>query len=138
MRFFTNNGTRFFKTSNCSSQGLQNAAFQQLTLHVSSNNPISEEKWKTTSTKIQILWFGYKEIEHIHFWKSNMRNQLKLILPKEWGFWSWKGLNIWTLLYLLCNFNALCKPHLWAVFCSKAIFGIRTYSIKVYTFSLSS
>ena len=53
--------------------------------------------------KIQILprnflvWFGHKEIERLRFWKSNMKNCLKLIFVKECGFWSWKGSNKWTL-----------------------------------------
>ena len=74
-------------------------------LHVNPKNPFSVEKLKITSTKIQIFlrnffpeWFGHKEIEHIRFWKSYMKNQLKLIFPKECGIWSRKGSNILSLL----------------------------------------
>ena len=52
--------------------------------------------------KILIRNLVLKTIEHFGFWKSCMTNQLKLIFPKKHGFWSWKGSNIWILVYALC------------------------------------
>ena len=46
-------------------------------------------------------WFGPQTTEPISFWKSCLKNQFKLIIPKKCWFWSRKGLNIWTLFYAL-------------------------------------
>ena len=60
----------------------------------SPKNPISVVKKKITSTKI------LTQIECICFWKSIIKNQPKLIFPKEWGFWSQKLLkHLNTVLY---------------------------------------
>ena len=86
-----------------------------VTLHVSPKTPISDGSKKITSTKIQILpcnffpdWFGHKTIEPIRFWKSCMKHQFRLIFPRKLGFWSQKGVNIWTLFFSsISNYLAL-------------------------------
>ena len=82
----------------------QQQRYSNVTLHVSPKTPISEGLKEITSTKIQILpqnkfpeLFGPKTTETICFWQACMTNQVKLIIPKKFGFRSWKGLNIWTL-----------------------------------------
>ena len=78
--------------------------YSSVTLHVRPKNPISREKLKIISTKIQFSpqkffteWFCHKPIEPICFWKFFMKNELKLMFPKKCGFRTRKGSNIWTL-----------------------------------------
>ena len=106
LRFFTNTCTHLFKQILFDSKFFKLQRYSSVTLSLSPKIPISEGLRKITSTKIQILprknfpdSFGHKTIEPIWFWKDFMKNQLKLIFPKKCGFRSWKGSNIWTLLY---------------------------------------
>ena len=108
------------------------------TLDVISKKPISWEKKKIMSTKIQILsrkffpeWFGHKEIEHICFRKTSIKNQLKLIFQKICEFWSWKGSNISTLSYTLYEKSFQIWDHFFPLlfpqgFQKSKIFGHRT------------
>ena len=52
-----------------------------------------------------LQWFCHKIIERIYFQKSIMKNQLKMIFPKEYGFPSRKGSNILTLFYRILRFD---------------------------------
>ena len=70
-----------------------------VTLHVSPKNPISAEKLKITSTKIQILphnffpeWFGPKQIEAIRFRNGFHDKSAKTDCSKEMWIPIFKGL----------------------------------------------
>ena len=80
--------------------------YSSVTLHVSPKNPISAEKLKITSNKsifcpIKFFLSGVvqNKLKLYVFKMDFMTIQLKLTVPKKYGFRSWKGSNIWTLLY---------------------------------------
>ena len=87
-RFFTNEYTHLLRTSYFWPKGLQIVALQQRYSPFQSENPISREKLKITSTKIQILpqIFFHKPMELFGFWRYFMKKQLKLIFPKTCVF----------------------------------------------------
>ena len=81
--------------------------YSRVTLHVSPKNPISREKLKITSTKIQISIpqiflsdFVKNKLKLYVFGMDFMKKLLKLIVSKKCWFPSSKGSNILTLFYL--------------------------------------
>ena len=83
--------------------------YSSVTLHVSPQNPISREELKIPFTinpnfhlKKKLLSDLVKNKLKLYVFRMDfITNQHKLIVPKKCGFRSWKGSNIWTLLYSL-------------------------------------
>ena len=107
LRFFPKACTHIFKNYNFRLPGFQIEAFQQRYSKCKCETPYFESEfipktcknWKMSSKNFFLSGLDQNKLKLYVFEMNFMTNQLKLTVPKKCGFRSWKGSNIWTLIY---------------------------------------